>query len=97
MLNLKAVLIINSLKGRSMFLSIDSQLIELKLLKLRDLGFSNLNMIEKFDILQNSCEIEKFLFQHGYGELMPIHDFECQENPFISCRSKERYIFNQNK
>ena len=52
-----------------MFLSIDSQLIKLKLLKLWDLGFSNLNMIEKFDIFQNSCEIEKFLFQHGYGEL----------------------------
>ena len=52
-----------------MFLSIDSQLIELKLLKLWDLGFSNLNMIEKFEMLQNSCEIEKFLFQHGYGEL----------------------------
>ena len=52
-----------------MFLSIDSQLIELKLFKLWDLGFSNLNMIEKFEILQNSCEIEKFLFQHGYGEL----------------------------
>ena len=80
-----------------MFLSIDSQLIELKLLKLWDLGFSNLNMIEKFEILQNSCEIEKFLFQHGYGKLRqiafkrPIHDFECQENPFISCRSKERF------
>ena len=59
----------NSLKGRSMFLSIDSQLIELKLLKLWDLGFSNLNMNEKLEILQNSCEIEKFLFQHGYGEL----------------------------
>ena len=57
------------MKGRSLFLSIDSQLIELKLLKLWDLGFSNLNMIEKFEILQNSCEIKKFLFQHGYGEL----------------------------
>ena len=64
-LNLKAVLIMNSLKARSTFLSIDSQLIELKLLKLWDLGSSNLNMIEKFEILQNSCEIVKFLFQHG--------------------------------
>ena len=37
-LNLKAVLIMNSLKGRSMFLSIDSQLIELKLLKVVRFG-----------------------------------------------------------